>query len=152
MTQQSYDQYRMDTGKAETETPVGGGAPVPVRQKAYKIALWAGAILAVFATLSRAVQQEQFFGRVSLVDLAVTGLLGFLIWTAIAFAIAWVVITAWRAMIGKPAVAAAPVSGATKTPAALSDTKVCPDCAETVQSAARVCRFCRHDFTADAAG
>jgi hypothetical protein len=26
-------------------------------------------------------------------------------------------------------------------------TKVCPDCAETVQAAARVCRYCRHDFS-----
>jgi hypothetical protein len=28
-------------------------------------------------------------------------------------------------------------------------TKVCPDCAETVMAAARVCRFCRYEFTAD---
>jgi len=26
-------------------------------------------------------------------------------------------------------------------------TKVCPECAETVQAAARICRFCRHEFT-----
>lgn len=25
-------------------------------------------------------------------------------------------------------------------------TKVCPDCAETVQAAARICRFCRYEF------
>ena len=26
------------------------------------------------------------------------------------------------------------------------DTKICPDCAEEVKAAARICRFCRHDF------
>jgi hypothetical protein len=26
--------------------------------------------------------------------------------------------------------------------------KTCPDCAEQVQMAARICRFCRHDFNA----
>ena len=26
--------------------------------------------------------------------------------------------------------------------------KTCPDCAEQVQAAARICRFCRHEFTA----
>ncbi|MER9164366.1 zinc ribbon domain-containing protein [Mesorhizobium sp. M0715] len=33
------------------------------------------------------------------------------------------------------------------------DTKTCPECAETVQRDARICRFCRHDFrvTADPA-
>lgn len=30
--------------------------------------------------------------------------------------------------------------------AAEEPTKVCPDCAETVQAAARICRFCRHEF------
>jgi hypothetical protein len=29
---------------------------------------------------------------------------------------------------------------------ATGDTKVCPDCAETVKRAARVCRFCRYEF------
>ena len=28
----------------------------------------------------------------------------------------------------------------------LTTTKVCPDCAETVQAAARICRFCRYEF------
>lgn len=27
------------------------------------------------------------------------------------------------------------------------DSKVCPDCAETVKAAARICRFCRHEFS-----
>lgn len=27
-----------------------------------------------------------------------------------------------------------------------SATKVCPECAERVQAAARICRFCRHEF------
>ncbi|RVD15411.1 MAG: hypothetical protein EOS73_28695 [Mesorhizobium sp.] len=31
------------------------------------------------------------------------------------------------------------------------DTKTCPDCAETVQREARICRFCRHDFGSAAA-
>ncbi len=35
------------------------------------------------------------------------------------------------------------------TPA--QDIKVCPDCAETVQAAARVCRFCGHRFEVTAA-
>ena len=29
-------------------------------------------------------------------------------------------------------------------------TKVCPDCAETVKAAARVCRFCGHRFEDEA--
>lgn len=36
------------------------------------------------------------------------------------------------------------VSGA--APVASEDTKVCPDCAEGVKSAARVCRFCGYQF------
>lgn len=32
-----------------------------------------------------------------------------------------------------------------------STTKVCPMCAETVQAAARICRFCRHEFPAEPA-
>ena len=27
-----------------------------------------------------------------------------------------------------------------------ADTKVCPECAETVKAAARICRFCRYEF------
>jgi hypothetical protein len=37
----------------------------------------------------------------------------------------------------------------TEAPAAdqdQSDTKVCPDCAERIKAAARVCRFCRYEF------
>ena len=30
-----------------------------------------------------------------------------------------------------------------------SDTKICPMCAEEVKAAARICRFCRHEFVAD---
>ncbi|RUY28722.1 zinc ribbon domain-containing protein [Mesorhizobium sp. M7A.F.Ca.CA.004.12.1.1] len=30
------------------------------------------------------------------------------------------------------------------------DTKTCPECAETVQRDARICRFCRHDFAGNA--
>ncbi len=30
----------------------------------------------------------------------------------------------------------------------LDDLKICPDCAETVKSAARICRWCRHEFWA----
>ena len=37
-------------------------------------------------------------------------------------------------------------SGAADQPA----TKVCPDCAETVLAAARICRFCRHEFKPEA--
>jgi hypothetical protein len=32
------------------------------------------------------------------------------------------------------------------TVAEASETKVCPDCAEEVKAAARICRFCRHKF------
>jgi hypothetical protein len=32
---------------------------------------------------------------------------------------------------------------------ATTDTKVCPDCAETVKTAARICRFCSHNFELD---
>lgn len=28
----------------------------------------------------------------------------------------------------------------------MDGTKVCPDCAETVKAAAKICRYCRHDF------
>ena len=39
------------------------------------------------------------------------------------------------------------VTYALKPPMATSEqTKVCPMCAETVKEAARVCRFCNHDF------
>jgi hypothetical protein len=31
-----------------------------------------------------------------------------------------------------------------------STTKTCPDCAEEVQAASRICRFCRHSFESDA--
>lgn len=31
-------------------------------------------------------------------------------------------------------------------------TKTCPDCAEEVKAAARVCRFCGHEFISDLAG
>ena len=33
--------------------------------------------------------------------------------------------------------------------ARLDLTKVCPDCAETVKADAKICRYCRHDFTQD---
>jgi hypothetical protein len=33
-------------------------------------------------------------------------------------------------------------------PAASGDEKTCPQCAETVKAAAKVCRFCRYEFTA----
>jgi len=37
------------------------------------------------------------------------------------------------------------------TPAGGADTKRCPICAERVKAAALICRFCGHDFRADAA-
>jgi hypothetical protein len=35
---------------------------------------------------------------------------------------------------------------------AVVETKVCPDCAETVRAAARVCRFCGHSFEVASGG
>lgn len=32
------------------------------------------------------------------------------------------------------------------TPLQSTDQKVCPQCAESVQAAAKICRFCRHEF------
>jgi hypothetical protein len=34
-------------------------------------------------------------------------------------------------------------------PQELEDTKICPDCAETVKSAAKICRYCRHSFSVE---
>lgn len=49
---------------------------------------------------------------------------------------------------GTPALEASdPPSRAALTPAATQGTKVCPQCAEEVKAAARICRFCRHEFT-----
>jgi Uncharacterised protein family UPF0547 len=47
------------------------------------------------------------------------------------------------ALSAMPALAA---TAETVEPAAASDTKTCPACAETVKAAARVCRFCGHQF------
>lgn len=41
-----------------------------------------------------------------------------------------------------PLVAVPSTGGAPQTP----DTKTCPQCAETVKAAARICRFCQFDF------
>jgi uncharacterized membrane protein YeaQ/YmgE (transglycosylase-associated protein family) len=53
---------------------------------------------------------------------------------------------------GQPAIASAPpaVAASVRTPVshsrAGSETKVCPDCAEPVQAAARKCRYCGWQF------
>jgi hypothetical protein len=43
----------------------------------------------------------------------------------------------------------ASVVGASASVGPAQPTKVCPDCAETVLGAAKICRFCRHDFSLD---
>jgi hypothetical protein len=60
----------------------------------------------------------------------------------------WVAAFVWSVT----ATAAAPPSVYDETgtlAAADVATKICPDCAETVRAAARICRFCQHDFEAD---
>ncbi|WP_213340173.1 zinc ribbon domain-containing protein [Ancylobacter lacus] len=47
--------------------------------------------------------------------------------------------------------AAASARAAARQLDAANDTKVCPRCAETVKAAALVCRYCRHEFTAEPA-
>ena len=42
--------------------------------------------------------------------------------------------------------AGAAVTKADPGPSEEPDTKQCPECAETIKAAARVCRFCRHRF------
>lgn len=71
-------------------------------------------------------------------------------WTLIGWAIALAMAVSGAPVKNAPTTASSFVPAS--SPAAdLSGTKECPDCAERVQATARVCRFCRHDFTADTA-
>ena len=58
------------------------------------------------------------------------------------------VLRAWGALEGRPALAAAETSHALVADArpAEAATKTCPQCAEEVKSAAVVCRYCAHSF------
>jgi len=52
----------------------------------------------------------------------------------------------------QPAAAPTPASAATPAPAAEPTLKDCPDCAEQVQAAAKVCRFCGYNFVEGQSG
>lgn len=56
--------------------------------------------------------------------------------------IGWVVALVWAV--------SAPTSGSEQSESALPATKRCPECAEEVQAAAKICRFCRYEFDSSA--
>jgi hypothetical protein len=62
-------------------------------------------------------------------------------WTFIGWVVALVMASAAQTQYEWRARTPAPVA-----PTTASDMKTCPQCAERVQSGAKICRFCRYDF------
>lgn len=113
---------------------------------AYGIPLAAAAI-AAFVPWGRLRPVVQYPSGVSL---AVAWVAGLLLWVLLV-PLGVAVYMTWRYSKGfrsAPPAAAASLVAAVRP--AQPPTKRCPDCAEAVLAEARICRFCRHDFTTSA--
>ncbi len=103
------------------------------------LAIWSirhpGALRARFRAVTQRVKAPSGIDLVVIWVVAVVTVVGYLV----AIYATWRYATGHRAgAVGDESDGAPPAAG----------TKLCPDCAETVLAAARVCRFCRHEFPA----